>query len=94
MKESIQESNLVPEEQNKDLAKRPKEEVVLVRPTKPMSTKEVLEEMKKQAMRPLTLDEVQAFLKKGQADQIRSEGTDIVPEYNEINEEQNQLPEK
>ncbi|KKT41398.1 MAG: hypothetical protein UW30_C0008G0017 [Candidatus Giovannonibacteria bacterium GW2011_GWA2_44_13b] len=95
-----------PQEENKEnkalVKKEPKElkkpfrleDIEFVRPLKSMTAKEVLEEMKKQGIRPLTLDEAQALLKKSQADQIKSEGTDIVPEYKEIDEEQKQLPEK
>lgn len=55
----------------------------LWQPTKPMTVKEVLEEMEKQGRRTLTLEEVEALMKKAGVDRIEPKEDDIIVEKKE-----------
>lgn len=71
--------NLPVKKDRQDIEEKPirEEDVVLVQPTKTMSTQEILDEMKKQGMRPLTLKEM---LSLGKSKKIEPKDTDIVIE--------------
>jgi hypothetical protein len=56
------------------------EEIVLVTPNKPMSTEEVLQEMRQQGMRPLTAEELFNTLQP--KEKLTPKNTDIVIEKN------------
>lgn len=62
------------------------EDVVLIQPTKPMTAGEVLKEMEKQGMRPLTLGELEAFVRSKQKVTIEPKDSDIEGKFSEIKE--------
>lgn len=74
-KDLIKRENTLPEDSSK---KDEFADLELWQPTKPMSVKEVLEEMKKAGRRALTLEEVEALMKKAGVETIEPKEDDIV----------------
>lgn len=55
--------NLPESKKSKEITKKLRpEDVIFAQPTKPMTAEEVLREMKKQGLRPATLEEVGSFM--------------------------------
>lgn len=79
-KSLIRRENTLPEKSSKkdDLS-----DLELWQPTKPMTIKEVLEEMAKQGRRALTLKEVETLMKKAGVERIEPREDDIVIEKKE-----------
>lgn len=61
-KQPLNKENLPESKKSKEIVKKLRpEDVIHVKPTEPMTTEEILREMKKQGLRPATLEELQSF---------------------------------
>ena len=60
------------------------EDFILIQPTKPMTVGEVLAEAERQGARPISLEELETFIKMQQEVTIEPRSTDIEGEFKEM----------
>jgi len=76
------------------IVKKPKEEVVIMRPLKPMTVREMREAAEKEGLRPMTLAELHDFMEPIEPRRVKPEEGDVVAEGYEVTGEEKRLPPK
>jgi hypothetical protein len=76
------------------IVKKSKEKLVIMKPLKPMTAREVMETAEKEGLRPATLAEIEDFMGSVEPGRIKPKDGDIVVEGHEITGEEKELPPK